>query len=145
MTTISSQPAARVSIAAIILYQVLLIALIFIRPDLDPYWHTISEWAIGPYGWIMIFAFLCSATSYGALFLAMRSHLKGVLGKIGEVLLLICFIGTIMVGVFVTDPMPEVGGPQNADIQLTTRGNLHMIGGSTALFLLPFAALLINP
>ena len=26
----------------------LLIAPIFIRPDLDPSWHTISEWAIGP-------------------------------------------------------------------------------------------------
>jgi len=21
-----------------------------IRPDLDPPWHTLSEWAIGPYG-----------------------------------------------------------------------------------------------
>ncbi len=25
-------------------------AALLIRPDLDPSWHTISEWAIGPYG-----------------------------------------------------------------------------------------------
>jgi len=144
MKTTTSTLAGRISIAAIITYQVLLLALIFIRPDLDPYWHTISEWAIGPYGWIMVLAFLCSALSYGALFIALRAHVTGVMGKIGLIILFVCFIGTIMVGVFVTDPMPEVGGPQNATIQLTTTGTLHMIGGSSALFLLPFAALLIN-
>jgi hypothetical protein len=57
--TAISVTAARLSIAAVITYQVTLIALIFIRPDLDPYWHTISEWAIGPYGWIMSLAFSC--------------------------------------------------------------------------------------
>jgi Protein of unknown function (DUF998) len=144
MKSISSKIAAWISIATIILYHTLMFALFFIRPDLDPYWHTISEWAIGPYGWIMVFAFLCSATSYGALFLAIKSQLIGLTGRIGVVLLFICCIGTVMVGVFVTDPMPEVGGPHHANIQLTTTGTLHMIGGSTALFLLPFAALLIN-
>lgn len=59
--------AARISIAAVVIYQVLLVALIFVRPDLDPYWHTISEWAIGPYGWIMTLAFLISALSYGLI------------------------------------------------------------------------------
>jgi hypothetical protein len=48
-----STRAARLSIIAIISHQILLIALIFLRPDLAPSWHTISEWAIGPHGWIM--------------------------------------------------------------------------------------------
>jgi hypothetical protein len=48
-----STRAARLAIVAIASYQILLIALIFLRPDLAPSWHTISEWAIGPYGWIM--------------------------------------------------------------------------------------------
>ena len=43
-----SNEAARLAIAAIATYQVLLIVLIFLRSDLDPSWHTISEWAIGP-------------------------------------------------------------------------------------------------
>jgi hypothetical protein len=53
--------AARLAIVAIASYQVLLIVLIFLGPDLAPSWHTISEWAIGPYGWIMSGAFLISA------------------------------------------------------------------------------------
>lgn len=45
-----STAAARLAIATIVSYQVLLVVLIFLRPDLDPSWHTISEWAIGRYG-----------------------------------------------------------------------------------------------
>ena len=48
-----STKAARLAIIAIIFHQILLIALIFLRPDLAPSWHTISEWAIRPHGWIM--------------------------------------------------------------------------------------------
>jgi hypothetical protein len=58
--------AAWVSIAAVITGQLTLVALILIRPDLDPSWHTISEWAIGPHGWIVSRAFLVSAVGYGA-------------------------------------------------------------------------------
>ena len=65
-TTISTA-AARLAIAGIAVYQILLVVLIFVRPDLDPSWHTISEWAIGPYGWIMSGAFLISAASYAAV------------------------------------------------------------------------------
>ena len=43
-----STTAARLAIGAILMYEVLLVVLIFLRPDLDPSWHTISEWAIGP-------------------------------------------------------------------------------------------------
>ena len=52
-TAAISMMAARMAIAAAALYQLLLFTLIALRPDLDPYWHTISEWAIGPWGWLM--------------------------------------------------------------------------------------------
>jgi hypothetical protein len=133
-----SLTAARLSIAAVITYQVLLIALIFIRPDLDPSWRTISEWAIGRHGWIMVLAFLISAVSYGSLFVAIKSQIEGIWGKIGLGILLICAIGTVGVGVFRTDPMPLT--PEKP---LST-GALHIIFGTSALLLLPFAALLIN-
>jgi hypothetical protein len=58
-----STRAARLAVVAIVSYQILLIALIFLRPDLAPSWHTISEWAMGPYGWIMSCGFLISALS----------------------------------------------------------------------------------
>ena len=136
--TVVSPTAARLSIAAVVAYQILLAALLFIRSDLDPSWQTISVYAIGRHGWIMSLAFLFSAVSYGALFVALRSQIRGVSGRIGLSLLLICTIGTAGAGLFVTDP---IATPQNA---LSTAGTLHAIGASSALLLLPFAALLIN-
>jgi uncharacterized membrane protein YagU involved in acid resistance len=56
---LTSLSAARLAIIAVITYQSLLVALIFIRPDLDPYRHPISEWAIGSHGWIMIIGVPC--------------------------------------------------------------------------------------
>lgn len=132
-----STTAAWVSMGAIISYQVLLIALIFLRPDLDPSWHTISEWAIGPYGWVMHVAFLISALSYAALLLMLSGQLHGIIGRIGQGLLLICTIGATGVGLFATDPMP-IRPP------LSTVGTLHVIFGTAQLILFPFAALFIN-
>ena len=146
MTILASRPvtsvsltAARLSIAAVIAYQVLLMALMFLRPELDPSWHTISEWAIGRHGWVMVLAFLISALSYGSLLVAIKSQVQGAWGKFGFALLLLCTIGTVGVGIFVTDPMPlthEQG--------LSTTGALHVAFGTSAMLLLPFAALLIN-
>ena len=132
-----STRAARLAIIAIIFYQILLIALIFLRPDLAPSWHTISEWAIGRYGWIMSGAFLISALSYAALFVMLNSQLHGILGRLGLGILLICLIGATGVGIFTTDPMP-------LHPPLSTRGTLHVVFGTSQLALLPFAALLIN-
>jgi hypothetical protein len=132
-----STTAARLAIGAILVYQSLLIVLVFLRPDLDPSWHTISEWAIGPYGWIMSGAFLISAVSYAFLFVMLRSQLQGAMGRIGLGILLICVIGAVGVGIFTTDPMPL----RNS---LSTVGTLHLICGTSQLVLLPFAALLIN-
>lgn len=132
-----STRAARVAMIAIITYQTLLILLIFLRPDLAPSWHTISEWAIGPYGWLMSAGFLISGVSYAAVFLMLRSQVRGWVGGIGLVLLLICAIGASGVGICHTDPMP-IHPP------LSTRGTLHVIFGTAQLALLPFAALLLN-
>jgi hypothetical protein len=132
-----STTAARLAMGAIITYQALLIVLIFLRPDLEPSWHTISEWAIGPYGLVMSGGFLLSALSYAALFVMLKSQLQGTTGRIGLGILLICVIGTTGVGLFTTDPMPM-------HFPLSKIGMLHVIFGTCQLALLPFAALLIN-
>jgi hypothetical protein len=134
---IISLTAAWLSIAAIITYQLILVALIFIRPDLDPSWHTLSEGAIGRYGWIMQIALLILAVSYGSLFVAIKSQVRGILGTIGLVILLICGIGAAGAGIFVTDPMP-------LHYPLSTIGSLHLICGTSQMMLFPFAAFLIN-
>ena len=134
-----ASPAARWAIAAALGWQALLVALIFLRPDLDPSWHTISEWALGRYGWLMVLAFILSATSYALLFVALRSQVSVWWGRVGLWILLLCAICTAGVGVFVTDPMPLTPARP-----LTTSGVVHIVSGAAAAVLLPFAALLIN-
>jgi hypothetical protein len=129
-----SQFAARLATLSIVTYQILLIVLIFLRPDLEPSWHTISEWAIGSYGWLMSGAFLLSGISYGALTVALWPNLCRITGKLAKSLLVVCTIGAIGVGLFTTDPMP-IHSP------LTTRGLLHFVCGTSQLALFPFAAL----
>jgi hypothetical protein len=48
--TAISQTAARLSLAAAATFLVLLVALHFIKPELDPSWRMISEYEIGDYG-----------------------------------------------------------------------------------------------
>ncbi len=133
-----SRGAALTAMFAIVAYQVVLVALIFVRPDLDPSWHTVSEWAIGPHGWIMSMAFVVSGLSYAAMFALITPHVRGVGGRIGVGMLAICAIGAVGVGFFTTDPL---GTPPS---QLSTIGRLHVVCGSSQLVLLPFAALLIT-
>jgi len=129
--------AGRLAIAAITFYQILLITLIFLRPDLDPSWHTISEWEIGRYGWLMSAALVISGLSYAALFVMLISQVRDIKGRVGMGILLICAAGACGAGVFTTDSMP-IRPP------LSTIGTLHVIFGTSQLVLLPFAALLIN-
>jgi hypothetical membrane protein len=118
-------------------YQALMGALILIRPDLDPSWHSVSEWATGPHGWIMSSTFLVCSISYFSLFALLRRQLDSRMGRIGLGLLLICAAGVAGAGVFTTDPMPFRP-------PLSIRGTLHVVCGTSQLVLFPFAALLIS-
>ena len=127
---------AKLSIAFALGYQILLVVLIAVRPDLPVYSTTISEWAIGKYGWLMQLAFILSALSYFSLFLFLRHEISSASGKWGLALLLACATGTIVVGLFVTDPYPP-------DFTLTTTV-IHTIGGTLGMILFPAAALLLS-
>jgi hypothetical protein len=125
----------RLAGAAIITYQILLAAIILIRPEINPTHKPISEYAIGRLGWVTVLAFVVAATAYALLFAAVRPLVRG---RLGPGLLAICVPGTFGVGVFVADPVVT---PWSA---MTTVGRMHTICGLSALVLLPFAALLIN-
>jgi hypothetical protein len=116
-----------VSFATAVTFVVLLAALHLIKPELDPSWHFISEYAIGRYGWIMTVAFLSLALSCVALFIALRSQIRTVSGRIGLVLLLISAAGLTIAGIFTTDPITA------SKDALTTSGNLHNLGGTLGI------------
>lgn len=136
VTTIS-RTAARLSLAATATFLVLLSALHFTKPELDPSWHFISEYAIGDYGWIMVLAFLSLAVGYAALFVAIRSQTRTIVGKIGLALLLVSALGLTIAAVFTTDPITA------SKDAATTEGSLHNLGGTLGIAM-PFAAALIG-
>jgi hypothetical protein len=125
--------AARQSFAGAATFVVLLAALHFIKPELDPSWHFIREYAIGEYGWIMVLAFLSLALSYVSLFVAIRSQLQTIVGRIGLGLLLVGALGLTIAAIFTTDPITV---SENA---VTTEGTLHNLGGTLGIAM-PFAA-----
>jgi hypothetical protein len=135
--TAVSPTAARLSFAAAATFVVLLAALHFIKPSLDPSWHFISEYAIGDFGWIMVLAFSSLALSFVTLFVAIRSQLPTIVGRIGLTLLLVSALGLTIAAIFTTDPITV---SENA---VTTEGTLHNLGGTLGIAM-PFAAALIG-
>ena len=137
LVTAISQTAARLSFAGAATFVVLLVALHFIKPELDPSWHFISEYAIGDYGWIMVLAFLSLALGYVSLFVAIRSQLRTIGGSIGLALLLISALGLTIAAIFTTDPIAV------SEDAVTTEGTLHNLGGTLGIAM-PFAAALVG-
>jgi hypothetical protein len=135
--TAISRTAARLSLAATATFLVLLVALHFIKPELDPSWRVISEYAIGDYGWLMVLAFLSLAASCVALFVAIRSQTRATGGKIGLAFLLVAAAGLIIAAIFTTDPITA------SQDELTTHGNLHALGAALGTGF-PIAATLIG-
>jgi hypothetical protein len=135
--TTTSPVTSRLSLAGTTLFVVLLTALHLIKPELDPSWHFISEYAIGDFGWIMVIAFFALALSYVMLSIALRPYLRTVVGRIGLILLLVSAAGLTLAGVFTTDPI--MASPD----ELTTQGSLHNIGGTLGIAM-PFAVLSVS-
>ena len=53
----NSRYLARMALAAVVLFLILLAALHFIEPEFDPSKCLISEYELGRYGWMMSLAF----------------------------------------------------------------------------------------
>jgi len=117
-----SLTAARVSLVSGGTFLVLLTALHFVKPDLDPSWSVISEYALGDYGWLMTIAFLAWGLSAISLFLAIRAQVQNLVGRIGLAFLLIGAAGPIVAAIFPTDPITT---PPDA---VTTGGAIHSMG-----------------
>ena len=104
---------------------------------LDPSWHFISEYAIGDYGWMMVLAFISLALGYVGLFVAIRSQLRTITGRIGLALLLVSALGLAIAAIFTTDPVTV------SEDAVTTEGTLHNLGGTLGIAM-PFAAALVG-
>jgi Protein of unknown function (DUF998) len=97
--------AARLSLAAAVMFLCVLAALHILKPELDPSWRFTSEYAIGDYGWAMMLAFFSLAISYVMLVVAIGSRVKTIARRIGLALLLLSAAGMIIAGIFISDPI----------------------------------------
>ena len=135
--TAISQTAARLSLAGAAMFVVLLAALHLIKPELNPSWHFISEYAIGRHGWMMVLAFGSLAFSYVMLTVALRSQLRTIWGRIGLALLLVSAAGLAIAAIFTTDPITA------SKDAVTSEGRLHNLGGTLGIAM-PVAAVLVG-
>jgi Protein of unknown function (DUF998) len=133
-----SRRAARLSAAGAALFLASLGALHVIKPELDPSWRFISEYAIGDHGWIMVVAFLSLALSCAALFVSIRRDVRTSGGKVGLGFLLAGATGLIIAAVFTSDPITA------SEDGVTTHGTLHGVGNVIGTLAIPIAAVLLT-
>lgn len=116
----------------------LLIALHAIRPELDPALHVISEYALGPTGWLMALCFAALAVSCAAQAAALRHYAAGRGARIGLGLLGLAAIGLLLAAAFPIDPL---GTPP---AQMSVSAQLHEVGSMLGIPSLAIAAVLLS-
>jgi len=131
MTSSHSLELAAAGAAA--LWLIVILLLHFVRPELDPRTRMISDYARGPHGWIMQFAFFCMALSCGALAAALWA-----LPSPGSALLILCGVGFAAAGVFVTDPVSLTQKAQ------TRSGALHVLFAFAVIVVFPIMATVVD-
>jgi hypothetical protein len=121
-----SRTSAYLSLAASAAFILLLVALHFLRPDLDPSWRFISEYELGDYAWMMRLAFFALSLSCLSLVVAISGQVRGIVGYLGLGLIVLAAAGMALAGVYVPDK----------------DNRLHEVGAM--LDHLPFAALFVS-
>jgi hypothetical protein len=137
-TTIPADSAGRVATVTAWTFLALLATLHVVKPELDPSWRMVSEYAIGRHGWLMIAAFLSISLSLFSTFVVVRPFVETTGGKIGLGFLVAAGAALAAAGVFVSDPITATRD------QLTTHGNLHGLSAMVGIPGFPIAALLIG-
>ena len=115
-----------------------IVVLHFLRPEYDPVTRVMSNYAVGPYGFLMTTAFF--AVGLGMLSLALGIY-KGVApvaqSRVGLILLAVAGVGFLIVAIFPTDVTPD-------DSPITTVGVVHILASVASLALFVVATLLLS-
>ena len=99
-----AQLAARGAAAFSALAILSLASLHVLQPQLGVGDSMISQYALGPNGWVMNLCFASFAAGSLCLLVALAGQAKGILGRIGLVFLFLAAIGTASGGLFNMDP-----------------------------------------
>jgi hypothetical membrane protein len=129
---------ALISIGCIVYFFVVVLIFHALRPDVQPISKAMSNYAVGPYGFLMISAFFALALAMFTLALGLAGELMPTrLALVGALLLSIASAGLIVVGIFPGDvnvPHPPA----------TITGLIHWIAGGTSFLSIMIAAFLFS-
>lgn len=134
--TAGARTGAIVAIAGVVYFTLIIVALHFLRPDLNPVSQPTSEYAVGPYGILMTSAFFTmSIASLALIFGLSRGIAPSAQSRIGLGLVGIWGIGVLVAMLFPIDPE---GAPQ------TFAGTIHRINGPIVFLCVTIGVLLLS-
>jgi hypothetical membrane protein len=120
-------------------FVVSVLTLHLVQHQLDPISVTISEYALGPAGWL--FPVACAGLGVAALALsALLQATHPPISRTGVRLLYVWALGMLLVAIFPTDPIDRAA----KTIHLTAHGLIHAIAGQIAFTCFGVGALLIT-
>ena len=95
---------ALIAIGGIVYFVVAFAVLHFLRPEYNPINHAVSNYAVGPYGYLMTAAFYVLALSVFALALGLtRSIDLTNLSRVAVLILCLASVGMVVMGIFPGD------------------------------------------
>ena len=101
----------RIVFACVAYYAIVGIALHFLEPEYDPRFQFMSDYAWGPYGWLMTTTFFVLGLALVTIALGLRDvHHSSPSARTGFGLLVIGALFVCMAGVFRGFPLHDVGG-----------------------------------
>src|SRR5215203_2136388 len=128
--------AASVALVGSTYFALIIVVLHFLRPDLNPISQPTSQYAVGPYGFLMTTAFFSVSLGSFALVIGLyRGVSQRARSGIGLVLLGIWAVGVLIAMSFPIDPE---GAP------LTISGTIHRINGPLAFLSLTAGTILVS-
>jgi hypothetical protein len=101
---------------------VTLLSLHWLRPELSPAAHMISEYGVGPHAWVMAVCFGSYAVASATLLIALAATARGALTWVGLFFLLIASAGLAIGGIYPADPTT------NDPNLMSHSGRMHGVG-----------------
>jgi hypothetical membrane protein len=125
-------------IACVTYYALAVVALHVLRPEYDPISRVTSNYAVGPYGYLMTATFFAIAAALLALSFGLSRTLASTArSRVGFALLSAAGAGAVIAGVFPTDVTPD-------DSPVTIIGGVHILAGVAAFVCVTAGTLLVS-
>jgi hypothetical membrane protein len=110
-------------------------ALHFVRPDVNPVLEPISNYGVGPYGFLLTVADIGSVVAtLGLVFGLYLAIMPPARSYVGLFLLGLSGVSELLAGIF----------PIDVGAEATTAGTIHNIAGNISFFCFPIAAILLS-